>query len=139
MTSSQLIISKPPGKVDKHIKNCLGDCEQGEVQYDLHNYDKSSPFIAIAIIEQGLMKGDSTTAKIEALKLGYLCCAKLINNQRKREFEYRLKEFGIEMPANTDQIRNEVRYTCICYIRCHVMLDHIIAASTLSTWSAWQQ
>ena len=84
------------------------------------------------------MKGDSTTAKIEALKLGYLCCAKLMNSQRKREeFEHRLKEFGIEMPANTDQIRNKV--IAICYIRCHVVLDHIIAASTLPRWSAWQQ
>ncbi|XP_065891374.1 3'-5' exoribonuclease HELZ2-like isoform X2 [Dysidea avara] len=87
-----LVISKSQGKVDnKRIKNCLGDCEQ-----------------AIAIIERGLMKGDSTTAKIEALQLGYLCCVKLMNSQRKSEFEHRLKEFGIAMPANTDQIRNKL-------------------------------
>ena len=54
------------------------------------------------------MKGDSTTAKIEALQLGYLCCVKLMNSLRKSEFEHRLKEFGIAMPANTDQIRNKV-------------------------------
>ena len=78
------------------------------MSYDIQNYDKSLNIVAIAFIERGLMMGDSTTAKIEAMQLGYLCCEKLNSQQKKREFNHRLKEFGIEMPANTDQVRNKV-------------------------------
>jgi len=52
---------------------------------------------------------DSTTVKIDALKLGYICCERLKNKQKRREFEHRLSELRITMPKNTDQIRNEVQ------------------------------
>ena len=51
---------------------------------------------------------DSTTTKIEALQLGYLCCAKLKKKRKKDKFKQRLIEFGIDMPANRDQIKNKV-------------------------------
>ncbi|XP_065891397.1 uncharacterized protein [Dysidea avara] len=86
-----LVISQLRGKIDERIKNCLGDCEQ-----------------AIAIIERGVLMPDSTTVKIDALKLGYICCERLKSNHKRGEFEHRLSELNITMPKNTDQIRNEL-------------------------------
>jgi len=52
---------------------------------------------------------DSSTVKIDALKLGYICCERLKNKQKWGEFEHRLLELNITMPKNTDQIRNKVQ------------------------------
>lgn len=63
---------------------------------------------AIAIIEKGVLMPDSTSVKIDALKLGYICCEKLKDKQKLGEFELRLSELSINLPKNTDRIRNEV-------------------------------
>ena len=62
---------------------------------------------------------DSATTKIEALQLGYLCCAKLKNKRKKNKFKQHLMEFGIDMPANRDQIKSKV--TCTIFMN-RVML-----------------
>ncbi|XP_065891412.1 uncharacterized protein [Dysidea avara] len=85
------VISNFQEIVNERINNCLEDCER-----------------AITITEQEITMPDSTTTKIEALQLGYLCCAKLKNKRKKDKFKQRLTEFGIDMPVNRDQIKNKV-------------------------------
>ena len=54
--------------------------------------------LAIAIIERGIVMGDVTMMKIEAMWLGYLCCVQLNNSQKQVEFEHQLLELGIAIP-----------------------------------------
>ena len=67
-------------------------------------------YVAIAIIERGTERGDVTTIKSHALQLGYLCCERLKDNQKQKEFEHRMSEMSISFPL-TDNTVNQVR-TC---------------------------
>jgi len=63
--------------------------------------------VAIAIIERGNMLGDITKMKIEAIQMGLLCCVRLNNSQKQREFEHQLSELGIAIP-DLEQTKIEV-------------------------------
>ena len=67
--------------------------------------------LAIAIIERGIEKGDTTTIKRQALQLGYLCCVKLKDVQKEKEFKHRMSEMSVEYPI-TDHIVNQVGIRC---------------------------
>ena len=60
--------------------------------------------LAIAIIERGVGRGDITTVKRHALQLGYLCCERLKDVQKEKEFKCRMSEIHIKYPIAKDII-----------------------------------
>ena len=54
--------------------------------------------LAIAIIERGIQRGDIATVKKHALQLGYLCCGRLKDVQKEKEFERRMSEMNMKYP-----------------------------------------
>jgi len=67
------------------------------------------PFLAITIIEQEIAMAENRATKIEALQLGYLCCARLKNKRKKDKYKQHLAKYGIDMPANREHIKNKVQ------------------------------
>ena len=63
--------------------------------------------VAIAIVERGVEGGDIATVKRHALQLGYLCCERLKDNLKQKEFEHRMSEMNINFPL-TDNTVNQV-------------------------------
>ena len=66
--------------------------------------------LAIAIIERGTQRGDITIVKRHALQLGYLCCRRLEDIQKEKEFECRMSEMSIEYPI-AEHVINQVSNT----------------------------
>jgi len=54
--------------------------------------------LAIAIIDRGVERGDITTVKRHALQLGYLCCERVKDAQKEKEFQCRMSELNIKCP-----------------------------------------
>ena len=61
-------------------------------------------FLAIAIIERGVERGDVVTVKKHALQLGYLCCERLKDVQKEKEIQYRMLELNIKCPIAKNTI-----------------------------------
>ena len=62
------------------------------------------------------MMGDVTTMKIEAIRLGYMCCVQLKNCQKQGEFVKQLSELGILIP-DIEQTKIEVKYFIVMCVQ----------------------
>ena len=64
--------------------------------------------LVIATIDKGIVMGDITTIRKEAIQIGYLCCVQLKNPQKQKVFEHRLSKVELAVPV-LEQTAREVR------------------------------
>ena len=64
--------------------------------------------LVITAIDNGIVMGDITTIRKEAIQIGYLCCVQLKNPQKQKTFEHRLSEVELVVPV-LEQTTREVR------------------------------
>ena len=92
--------------------------------------------LVITAIDDGIVMGDITTIRKEAIQIGYLCCVQLKNPQKQKTFEHRLSEVELVVPV-LEQTTREVRVYLPCSFEvtaCNVLTTAAIYDTVSAMW-----